>query len=154
VLYRRFIDGDWVAAEGRVFPFFEDAADFGYVVDRCPDSFTLYYLGLDYGITNPFVAQLWGLAGGVWYCLREFNWDSGKTGRQKTNQEYMADLAELCRVGGAIKYPEKVIVPPEEPEFRNVLKRCKYPQLTRVAAADNAILPGIEIYIDVGGWAT
>jgi len=144
VLYRRFIDGDWVAAEGRVFPFFEDDPEFGFVVDKLPDSFLLYYLGLDYGITNPFVAQLWGLAGGAWYCIREVNWDSVKMGRQKTNQEYIADIAELCRVNGSIKYPEKVLVPPEEPEFRNVLRRCQYPQLNRVASAENAVLPGIE----------
>lgn len=144
VLYRRFIEGLWVAAEGRVFPFFEEDPSAGYVVDSVPDHFAQYIVGLDYGISNPFCASLWGLAGGVWYCLQDFAWDSIKEQKQKTNAEYIEDLARLCHWAGKPVSPSKIIVPPEEPGFQREIRQCKHRELYHIRDADNAILPGIE----------
>ncbi len=144
VLYKRFIEGLWVAAEGRVFPFFDEDPAAGYVVNSLPDHFTMYLAGIDYGISNPFVAQLWGLSGGVWYCIKDFEWDSLKRQKQKTNPEYIEDLARLCYVGDRRIAPDQVLIPPEEPGFQRELIQCAYPELHRVRDADNAILPGIE----------
>jgi PBSX family phage terminase large subunit len=144
VLYRRFIEGLWVAAEGRVFSFFEEDPAAGFVVDKLPDHFIQFLVGMDYGIANPFCASLWGLAGGVWYCLKDFEWDSIKQQKQKTNPEYTEDLARLCYWDGKLRHPEKVLVPPEEPGFQREIKQSKFPQLFSVKDADNKIMPGIE----------
>ena len=144
VYYKRYVLGRRAAAEGRVFPFFDEDPSAGYVVTEIPGSFTMYLLGIDYGISNPFVAQLWGLSGGVWYCIKDFEWDSLKRQKQKTNPEYIEDLARLCYVEDHRIAPDQVIIPPEEPGFQRELIQCAYPELHRARDADNAILPGIE----------
>ena len=144
VYHKRYVLGLRAAAEGRVFPFFDEAPAAGYVVNSLPDHFTMYLAGIDYGISNPFVAQLWGLSGGVWYCIKDFEWDSLKRQKQKTNPEYIEDLARLCYVGGRRIAPDQVLIPPEEPGFQRELIQCAYPELHRARDADNAILPGIE----------
>lgn len=144
VLYKRFIEGLWVAAEGRVYPFFDESPEAGYVVEKVPDHFVMYLVGLDYGISNPFCASLWGLSGGVWYCLKDFEWDSLKQQKQKTNPEYVEDLARLCYWNGRAVHPEKILTPPEEPGFQREIKQSKYPQLSSVKDADNKIMAGIE----------
>lgn len=144
VLYKRFIEGLWVAAEGRVFPFFEEDPAAGYVVEKVPENFTMYLAGFDYGISNPFVAQLWGLSGGVWYCLKEVEWDSKKRQKQKTDPEYIEDLARLCYWNDHPVHPEKILAPPEEPGIQRLMKQCKHSALSSVQSAENAIMPGIE----------
>lgn len=144
VYHKRYVLGLRAAAEGRVFPFFDEDPAVGYVVKELPSNFTMYLLGIDYGISNPFVAQLWGLSGGVWYCIKDFEWDSAKRQKQKTNPEYIEDLARLCYVGDRRIAPDQVLIPPEEPGFQRELMQCAYPELHRSRDADNSILPGIE----------
>lgn len=144
VFYRRNILGLWVAAEGRVYSFFDPEPSAGFVVQKLPDHFTLYLVGLDYGISNPFSASLWGLSGGVWYVLQDFSWDSKKQQKQKTNGEYIEDLARLCHWNGKPIQPNKLLVPPEEPGLQRECKHSKHFQLYNVRDADNAIVPGIE----------
>ena len=144
VLYRRFIEGLWVAAECRVYGFFDENPEAGFVVNAVPQNFTQFLVGMDYGIANPFCAALWGLAGGIWYCLKEVYWDSKTEMKQKTNPEYIEELARLCYWNDRPIFPTKILVPPEEPGFQRELKQCKYPQLSSVRSADNAILPGVE----------
>ena len=144
VLYRRYVLGLRAAAEGRVFSFFDEIPEAGYVVEAIPENFTMYLAGLDYGYRNPFAAQLWGLAGGVWYILREFYWDSIVERKEKTNIEYIEELARLCYWKEERKTPIKIMIPPEEPEFQREIKQSKYPQLYNVRSADNAVMPGIE----------
>ena len=144
VLHKRYVLGLRAAAEGRVFSFFDETTGAGFVVESVPENFTMYLCGLDYGISNPFAAQLWGLSGGIWYCLKEFYWDSVIERKQKTNPEYIEDLARLCNWNGERKAPAKILVPPEEPGFQREIKQSKHPQLFHVRDADNAIMPGIE----------
>ena len=143
VLHRRYVLGERAAAEGRVYSFFDEEVGKGFVVDQVPDNFTYYLAGLDYGITNPFAATLWALAGGVWYILKEFYWDSIIEKKQKTNPEYIEDLARLCNWNGP-KAPAKLIIPPEEPGFQREVRQSKHQHLSSVRDADNAIMPGIE----------
>ncbi len=144
VFYRRNISGLWVAAEGRVYSFFDPEPGHGFVVDTIPEHFTQFLVGLDYGIANPFSAALWGLSGGVWYALQDFSWDSKKQQKQKTNPEYIEDLARLCYWNGKAVQPTKLLIPPEEPGFQREAKQSRHWQLYNVRDADNAIMPGIE----------
>jgi len=145
VLHKRYVLGLRAAAEGRVYSFFDDDLVKGFVVEQVPDNFTMYLAGLDFGITNPFAAQLWGLSGGVWYILREFYWDSKIEQKQKTNHEYIEDLARLCFWNGERKAPIKILVPPEEMNgFGREIRQSDHIHLSNVRDADNKIMPGIE----------
>ena len=56
--YRRFINGEWVLAEGSVYDFFDQKIH----CRREPPSYAKYYVaGVDYGTANPFAAVLSGL---------------------------------------------------------------------------------------------
>lgn len=146
VFYKRNILGLWVAAEGRVFSFFSTDPVDGFVVDQVPDHFIEYIVPLDYGISNPFIASLWGLSAGVWYILKEFNWDSLKEGRQKSNPDYIEDMVRLINWAGKPVFPKKIFVPPEENGFIRDLKKAGQTRrnITGVNSAENAIMPGIE----------
>ncbi|MFA5407890.1 MAG: PBSX family phage terminase large subunit [Bacilli bacterium] len=144
VLYRRYVLGERAAAEGRVFSFFEEDISKGFVVDKVPADFIQFIVSLDYGYSNPFSATLWGLSGGVWYILQEFYWDSKEEKRQKSNAEYIQDLDRLTHWQGKLIFPNKILIPPEEPGFIKECKGSQFPQLSSATAADNSIMPGIE----------
>ncbi|MBR5381081.1 MAG: PBSX family phage terminase large subunit, partial [Oscillospiraceae bacterium] len=91
VFYRRFVLGQWAAAEGRVYDFFTPD-----MVKPIPASCERWYISCDYGTANPASFGLWGLSGGVWYRVKEYYYDSRRTGRQKTDAEYAEDLKALA----------------------------------------------------------
>ena len=104
VFYRRFVLGEWTAAEGRVYDFF-DASKAPPVPEG---SWERWYISCDYGTVNPASFGLWGSMGGVWYRTEEFYFDSRREGRQMTDAEYAAALRRLA--GG--RRIEAVIVDP------------------------------------------
>src|SRR5690606_30937155 len=77
--YRRMVLGEWVAAEGAVYDMFDPAR---HVVDTLP-AMRNYWVGIDYGTTNPTVAVLLGLGDDErLYVVREWRWDSVAKGRR------------------------------------------------------------------------
>lgn len=132
VFYRRFILGQWVAAEGRVYDFF-DAADAPSVP---PGEFSKWYISCDYGTVNPASFGLWGEQGGVWYRVQEFYFDSRREMRQMTDTEYAAALKKLAD-GRRI---EAVIVDPSAASFIELLRREGW----QVIKAHNDVLSGIR----------
>ena len=91
VFYRRFVLGQWVRAEGRVYDFFT-----GEMVGKPPEKCDKWYISCDYGTVNPMSMGLWGRCGGVWYRVKEFYFDSRRERRQMTDEEYAQALAELA----------------------------------------------------------
>lgn len=130
--YRRFILGQWVLPEGRVYDFFSED-----MLCDAPESCCEYIVSCDYGTKNPSSFGLWGRCGQTWYRLREYYYDGRKTGRQKTDEEYVAALAELC--GEAV--PHRVIVDPSAASFIEALSRAGF----RVEKAENDVLRGIRL---------
>ncbi|MBP3478782.1 MAG: PBSX family phage terminase large subunit [Oscillospiraceae bacterium] len=136
VFYRRFILGQWVQAEGRVYDFF--CSD---MVKSAPNGmFEKWYVSCDYGTVNPTSMGLWGLKDGVWYRVQEFYHDSRQTYLQLTDEEYAQKLKEL--VGN--RKLTAVIVDPSAASFIAVLKQKGY----RVAKAENDVLSGIRLTSD------
>ena len=136
VFYRRFILGEWVQAEGRVYDFFEPD-----MVRPAPtEGFEKWYVSCDYGTVNPTSMGLWGLRRGVWYRVREFYFSSRREQRQMTDTEYADALAKLA--GG--RSVEAVIVDPSAASFMEVLRRRGW----RVRKADNDVLAGIRLTAD------
>ena len=135
--YRRFILGEWVAAEGLVYDFF----DSGYVAEPPDGPCEEYYISCDYGTVNPASFGLWGRRGDVWYRLREYYYDSRREGSQKTDAEYAEELGLLAR-GVRVR---AVVADPSASSFIECLRREGYP----VLRAKNDVLSGIRITADL-----
>lgn len=94
VFYNRKVLGQWVIADGLIYPNFDKNKHIDYEKNR---QYTKYYISNDYGTQHPCVFLLWGLAtDGVWYCVKEY-YHKGSDGRQKTVDEYYADLLEFAK---------------------------------------------------------
>ena len=132
VFYRRFILGQWVQAEGRVYDFFTQE-----MVGTAPESCEKWYISCDYGTVNPTSMGLWGLKNGVWYRVKEFYFDSRRQMRQMTDSEYADALADLA----GERALSAVIVDPSAASFIEVLRRRGY----RVQKAKNDVLSGIRL---------
>lgn len=130
--FRRFILGEWVAAEGRVYDFFDES----YICD-VPDDMTAWRISCDYGTVNPASFGLWGLNDGVWYRIDEFYYDSKKQGRLKTDGEYALDLKRLA----GSRTIEYVVVDPSAASFIECLRRDGW----TIRKANNDVLSGIRI---------
>ena len=92
VFFRRFVLGQWVQAEGRVYDFFGPD-----MVKPAPAGpFEKWYISCDYGTVNPTSMGLWGLHRGVWYRVKEFYFNSRQEMRQMTDDEYAAALNNLA----------------------------------------------------------
>jgi len=137
VFYRRFILGEWVAAQGLVYDFF----DADYIAEPPEGECEVYYISCDYGTINPASFGLWGLYEGVWYRLKEYYYDSRKAGRQKTDEEYAADLKNLA--SGV--HLRAVVVDPSASSFIECLRRAGF----SVIRAKNDVLSGIRITADL-----
>ena len=131
--YRRFVLGEWVAAEGRVYDFFDDSC----VKDPPEGAWEDWYISCDYGTLNPTSMGLWGKQNGVWYRVKEFYYDARARRKQKTDEEYADELARLA--GG--RDIRAVVVDPSAASFCETLRRRGW----RVRKADNEVLSGIRL---------
>nr|WP_325196909.1 PBSX family phage terminase large subunit [uncultured Oscillibacter sp.] len=138
VFYRRFVLGEWTAAQGLVYDFFDrerDAAD----VPEGP--FEEWRISVDYGTANPASFGLWGRKDTVWYRVAEYYYDSRKVGRQRTDEEYAGELERLA----GERPIRRVIVDPSAASFIEVLRRRGF----QVVRADNDVADGIRVTSDL-----
>lgn len=150
VYYGRYIEGNWVLAEGLCYPRYEDA-----IVDEIPDTpAEEYCISLDYGIENPFAGLMWERHGQVWYAVDELYYSGRDTGIQKTDGDYLYMLKEFADpalqntkpqrsiFGGATFAPSiDVIIDPSAASMIALLQRD--PSFT-VISANNAVDEGIH----------
>ena len=136
VFYQRYILGQWVQAEGRVYDFFTEE-----MVGKPPESCDKWYISCGYGTVNPTSMGLWGRSGGVWYRVKEFYFDSRQKQRQMTDAEYAQALETLA--GG--RKITAVIVDPSAASFIEVLRRKGW----YVRKANNDVLSGIRLTSDL-----
>lgn len=150
--YRRFVLGEWIAAEGAIFDMWDPDT---MVVDILPPMERWISCGVDYGTTNPFSAILLGL--GVdrrLYLVNEWRYDSRQAHRQLTDAEYSQRLrtwlttvpipgagrrADGSTLSGVT--PEYTVIDPSAASFRIQLHNDG---LTNIAA-DNEVLDGIRV---------
>ena len=130
--YRRYVLGEWAAAEGLVYDFFDPGG-----MQPAPEGkFARGRISCDYGTRNPASFGLWGELDGVWYRVKEYYYDARAEGRMKTDEEYVGDLTRLA--GG--RCIETVIVDPSAASFIEALRRRGW----SVRKADNRVLEGIR----------
>lgn len=134
VFYERFILGNWVIASGLVYPMFDKSRN---VVKGCEPGGE-YYISIDYGTINPTAMGLWCLQNGRAVMVKEYYYDSRAKRKQKTDEEYYADLEKFAEG----KEIERVIVDPSAASFRECIRRH---DKFSVWNADNSVLDGIRL---------
>lgn len=142
LFYRRFILGEWVAAEGAIYDAWDRERHI--VTDLPRDRIHRWIsLGVDYGTKNPFHAILLGLGTDrKLYAAAEWRYDSRQNRKQLTDSEYSQRLRNwLADVPGygPIR-PQFVTVDPSAASFVAQLKRDK---LTPTLAQNN-VMDGIR----------
>lgn len=135
VFYKRFVLGQWVQAEGRVYDFFTEE-----MTGTPPENCDKWYISCDYGTVNPMSMGLWGRCRGVWYRVKEFYFDSRAQMRQMTDGEYAQALESLA----GDRPITAVIVDPSAASFLELLRRRGW----RVQKANNDVLSGIRLTSD------
>lgn len=143
VWHKRWILGQWAAAEGSIYYFFDPDPKSGYVTNEIPTDCDRYQIGIDYAESSVNVMLLLGRSSGIWYVLREMYWDA-KKGHQKTNSEYSKDFGQLiegkrvrtdCDPGGG------------GAGLINQLRRDWMSRGYVINAAMNPVVPGIQSVI-------
>lgn len=131
VYYQRFILGEWVLAEGLVYP------NYNNTVKTEPRQYRRYCVSMDYGIMNPTAMILWGECGGIWYAVKEYYHSGRATKQQKTDEQYYAELEKL--LGDIV--PDYIYIDPSASSFITLVRqRGKY----TVLKANNDVLDGIR----------
>ena len=132
--YQRFVLGEWVAAEGAVYPFMDGEDAF---CDVPAGPFDRYAVSCDYGTVNPSSFGLWGECGGAWYRINEYYYDARREGVSRTDEEHYRALCQLI----AGREVECVLVDPSAASFMEVIRRHgRY----RAVPAHNQVLDGIR----------
>ena len=138
IFYRRFILGEWAAAEGRIYDFFYRERD---AVPAPEGRMECWRVSVDYGTANPTSMGLWGRRNGIWYRVKEFYFNSREARRQMTDEEYARALEGLA----GERRITAVIVDPSAASFIEVLRRKGW----RVRKAENDVLSGIRLTSDL-----
>ena len=138
VFYRRFVLGEWTAAQGLVYDFFDRERD---AADVPEGSFEEWRISVDYGTANPASFGLWGKKNAVWYRVAEYYYDSRKAGRQRTDEEYAEALERLA----GERTIRRVIVDPSAASYNEVLRRRGF----QVVRANNDVADGIRVTSDL-----
>lgn len=133
VFYRRYVLGEWVHADGLVYPMFSKEQ---HVYQTHP-RYERYYISVDYGTVNPCSMGLWGLCRGRWYRMRECYYASRREGVQKTDEQYYRMLETLA---GTLPV-EAVIVDPSAASFLACIR--EHGRFTALPAK-NDVLSGIR----------
>lgn len=106
VWYKRWIMGEWAAAEGAIFPFLTDDPKDGFLINELPNDFNRYLVGMDYGQQHPTVMLLAGFSSSLnkWVVIKEFYTSN------KTNTIYSEEFkTEILDFSGGIM-PDSVDV--------------------------------------------
>jgi PBSX family phage terminase large subunit len=139
--YRRYIDGEWVAAHGAIFDMFDINK---HIIDITP-KITKYFVGIDYGTVNPTVFILIGLGEDQrFYVLNEYRWDSQLRGRQKTDDEYARDFIKWSRSFTGTDQMlniDSVWIDPSATSFALTLNQYGVPKIRQ---ANNDVLEGLR----------
>ena len=132
--YERFVLGRWSAAEGLVYPMFDEKK---YVCRELPAEFERFAVSCDYGTVNPSSFGLWGSNSGIWYRIAEYYYDSSREGNRRTDEEHYEGLEKLA----GEREVDYVVCDPSAASFIQCIK--KHGRF-RVIQARNDVVSGIR----------
>ncbi len=145
VFYKRYILGEWVAAEGLIYDFFDESS---HACDIPPqEEIRNIVISCDYGTTNPtvFVAIGYNRNKTKIWVLDEYYYSSADHGgRQKTDSEYTEDMKNFVskikkQYGNNLN---AIIIDPSAASFKLELRRSNIG--VSIIDADNSVLDGIR----------
>lgn len=142
--YRRYVLGEWIKAEGLVYPMFDKEK---HVISKYEER-GQYYISIDYGTINPTVFLLWrvnfNVADPIVLC-KEYYYNSRSEEVQhiqKTDTQYYDDLVRFADSHNI----ERVIIDPSAASFKALIKQKGQ---FLVKDADNSVLDGIRFTGDM-----
>ena len=141
VFYRRYVLGQWCAAEGRIYDLPEESiCSRQWVEDWLQEKTRLqrWYISVDYGTRNPFSAGLWCVRGGEAVRVKEYYHDGRGTGVMLTDEEYYDALETLA----GERDIQRIIIDPSAASLIALIRRRGR---FRVRGADNQVVPGIRL---------
>lgn len=137
VFYQRYILGQWVMSEGLIYDMF-DQTENTYQPGGEPigmKSISTRTIAIDYGTTNPMrFLDIWD-DDDVVRVVNEYNWDSRREHRQKTDKEYADDFMQFM----GDSYCAAIVDPSAASFIAELRSRGVY-----VIPADNDVLDGIR----------
>lgn len=136
VHYRWYILGEWVSPEGLVYDCFSQKK---HVVKKLPGAkgTPLWWISVDYGITNPFAALLWRVSDGRAYVADEVYLGGKANGQRYTDEELYDAMAGMA----GDRVIQAVVVDPSASSFiETVRRRGRYD----IRKANNEVLAGIS----------
>lgn len=137
VFKQRYIDGDWVAAEGIVYPMWRNAIEERWAPTE-EDPFRGYCISIDYGTMNPFAAIKWMRdKSGKWHAVEEWYYSGRDSMEQKTDDDYVEAMREFTADHNG---ETEVIVDPSAASFITAMRKAGF----RVRKANNDVLDGIR----------
>ena len=135
--YKRFIQGDWVIADGTVYDFFDESI---HVISHKPYEADYYIVGVDYGTTNPCAFVMVGYCASSYpnmWVEKEYYFDSRKELRQKSDYDYVNDFIRFID-GYHVK---ATYVDPSAASLKQEFMRNG---VRGIADAENDVLAGIR----------
>ena len=139
VFYRQYILGEWVSAEGAVYPMWDDMENTFDESERGEEEQPFLdmrrFCAVDYGTVNPCVFLDVRDDGRTFWIMREYYWDSTARRRQKTDAEYADDLYAFLDGDRNTQ----IIVDPSAASFKAELRKRGF----RVLDAKNDVREGI-----------
>ena len=139
VFYRRFILGEWVAADGLIYDCFDSERNVYKMGDQSipwqvRENYIAPWYSCDYGTYNPFVLLEGYYFNGVLYIENSYGYDGRKSRRQKSDIEYVNDFKAFKK-----ENYRACIIDPSASSFIAAMTRNG----ERTFKADNDVYPGI-----------
>lgn len=138
VFYRRYILGEWCAAEGLIYPEFASRDDLAFDFNGDWSQYGEMFVSCDYGIQNAQVYLLfaWHSKRLRWEIVKEWYHFGRESEAQMTDAEYYQHLVEF--IG---KLPVRdIVIDPSAASFIAVIRKSKR---FRAILASNEVVAGI-----------
>ncbi len=139
VWHKRYILGEWCAAEGVVYPMFGER----HIIKNCdlPKVLDACWVACDYGHTHATVFLAGGLKDGCVYIIGEYYNPNGM-GHELSPRRYSQELNAFIRALPITGRLDSIYCDPSAKGFINQLREDGFPC---VRGAENEVLPGIQL---------
>ena len=147
LFFKRFILGEWVAAEGAIYGHLNDQVNIRKYIDMVPDQ---YIVGVDYGTSVPMVFLLIGVhyphhGKPIAWVEREDYYDPVAAMGYKTDQEHAVALMKFLTQRDYRNLEISAIYcDPSAASFRTECAKCGIRAIRDIDCADNAVVDGIS----------
>lgn len=146
LFYKRFILGQWVAAEGAIYGMLDENVHVFSGTTPVPDA---YILGIDYGTSVPMVFLMIGIkyehnGRPLAWVEREHYYDPAEAMRNKTDGEHAGDLMRFLTWREHEVPVVAIYCDPSAASFRAECAKVGIGGMADIDGADNAVVAGIS----------